>query len=492
MNWMNIFSLAPELIVIATAFLILIFDLFISEKQKSKLLIFSLVGLAFSAYTCISLFDLVSTQPLQLMGGRFEITRLDLWFKIAFISATFLTLTLCSSTFDENKNDFIPMRSEFLITLLFSLSGMLFLVSARDLVNLYVSLELATIPLIALTAWKRSSTSGEAGIKYLVIAALSSALLLYGLGWVYGLAGTMNLNELSVTFKGLSSENHAPLIFASILLLAGVGFKLTLFPFHMWSPDVYEGAPSTVTAYLSVASKATGLVLAFQIFYRIFGSHLSEWSLAIAWIACLTMTLGNVVAVLQNNLKRFMAFSAISQAGYLIMGFLGNQPTDASPMVFYMLIYIFTNLCAFSVILLITNQTPGVDIQDLKGLSKTNPLLALCMMIALFGLAGIPPLSGFVGKFFLFNTAAKKGYFWLILVAAVNSTISLYYYLRLIRQMYIEQAPANWGGLKVSPLTRLGLLISCLGSVFIGLIPFFYERITHDTVSWFASVASLN
>jgi len=268
------------------------------------------------------------------------------------------------------------------------------------------------------------------------------------------------------------------------MVTGGVGFKLTVIPFHMWAADVYEGAPAPVTAYLSVASKAAGLALMFQLYYRVMGHNLAAWGPFIAGAAAATMTLGNVVAIVQHNIKRFMAFSAISQAGYLIMGFLGTGLEGVPAMIFYMLAYILTNLLVFAVIVWFSNQTGKETIEDYRGLARINPLVALAMMLGLFSLSGIPPLSGFVGKFFLFSVASKAGYHWLVAVAAVNSTVSLYYYLRVVRQMYIEPAEDGARTISVPPVLGAVIAATCLIVVVIGIIPAFYETVYAQTLNW--------
>lgn len=469
----------PDLLIIATAFAVLGLDvLFFDRNNRAHpkwLSSVALGGVFLSAAVLLGMMDLTG----EALGGRFALDPLGSWFKLTFLFAAFLTLTLAAEPFQEKAHHPLRHGAEFVTVLLFTVSGMMFLVSSRDLVSMYVSLELATIPLFALTAWSRTERSAEGALKYLTMGALASAFLLYGLGLLYGLTG-------STSFAGIASAlNASPAVWlAAGLITAGVGFKLTLFPFHMWAPDAYQGAPTPITAYLSVASKAAGLVMAFHIYYRVFGKFLPQWAVIVAIFASLTMTLGNIVAVLQNNLKRFMAYSAISQAGYLILGFLGSDAKDASAMVFYMMIYVVTNLAAFAVLVLHIHQTGREDIAGLRGMSRTNPLLALALMVALFGLAGIPPLSGFVGKFFLFSVAAKAGFYWLVGLAAVNSTVSLYYYLRLVRQMYIEPAADQAVALRVSPMLGAGLGLATLGSVAIGLIPFFYERMTTDAAQW--------
>ncbi|MBI3535470.1 MAG: NADH-quinone oxidoreductase subunit N [Deltaproteobacteria bacterium] len=427
----------PEIIVLITAFTLMFVDLFLKRETRYFLMGIPLGGLALAF---ISVFFLSNRKSF---GGQFSLENIDLWLKVFFILCAFV-IAIASFSFilGESKETCHKKQIysfEFLTILLFNLSGMLFLVSARDLLTLYVSLELSTLPLFILTAWKRDALSSEAGLKYVVLGALASALLLLGFSIFYGLTGTMDLVLIG------RSTNVSPLFwFASVLVISAIGFKLTLVPFHMWAPEVYQGAPTVVTAYLSVASKGAGLVLMFQIFFRIFGASISSFYFAIALLSALTMTLGNVVAIVQENIKRFMAFSAISQAGYLIMGFLGGFHANSQAV--------------------------------LQGLSRTHPLIALSMMIGLFGLAGIPPLSGFIGKFFLFSVAASSGFYWLVAVAAINSVISLYYYLRIVRQMYIEPVlETTVFPMKLSMGGLLGSLVVI--SVLLGLVPVFYETI---------------
>jgi NADH-quinone oxidoreductase subunit N len=357
----------------------------------------------------------------------------------------------------------------------------MFLVSATDLITLYVSLELATVPLFVLAAWRRDVRSGEAGLKYVVLGSLASAFLLYGLGILYGLTGHTDLNAI----RG-ALENAPAFWLAAAMITAGIGFKLTVVPFHMWAADVYEGAPTPVTAYLSVASKAAGLGLMFQLYFRGMGGFLAEWGLLIAILAAATMTLGNLVAVVQHNIKRFMAFSAVSQAGYLLMGFLGPSSQGVSAMLFYLLVYIAANLAVFGVIIFYSNETGAERIVEYRGLSRTNPLMALAMMLALFSLAGIPPLAGFVGKFFLFSAASQAGYHWLVALAALNSTVSLYYYLRIVRQMYIEDPITEAKPLRTTYALGGTVALMAVATVFLGLIPHFYETIFAQTAGWLA------
>ncbi len=470
----------PELIVIATALAVLLVDMLLTERQRTILAPMALVGLGVAAVGTV----LLMPQAGTLFGGRFAVDAVASWFKLIFILTALITIALSLDTLDGRVA--VPVagfgsRGEFYTVLLFTLSGAMFLISARDIITLYVSLELATIPLFILAAWRRDSIAGEAGLKYIVVGALSSALMLYGLSLFYGLTGTTDLDAMC------RALTPSPLVWlATALVVAGIGFKMTIVPFHMWAADVYEGAPTPITAYLSVASKAAGLALAFQLLFRVLGHFIADWNFFFALAAAVTMTVGNVVAIVQKNIKRFMAFSGISQAGYILMGFLGPAPEGVPAMLFYLLVYLGANLAVFAVIMFHSNQTGSEDIKDYRGLAITNPIPALGMMLALFALAGIPPLSGFVGKFFLFSIASRAGFHWLVAVAAVNSTVSLYYYLQIIRQMYIEAPDKDARPLLMTPTLGITLGVTVAATVFLGVIPYFYETIHAQTIGWLA------
>lgn len=466
----------PELLIIATAFAVLLADLFISERQRGHLVLLALAGVVAALVALLT----VTPDAGVMFGGRFAMDPLAWWVKLTLLAAAAVTLALAQPSLATHRQaPTLGAGSEFMTLLLFNLAGMLMLPSTRDLVFFYVALELATIPLFLLTAWRRESLSSEAGLKYVLMGALSSALMLYGLGLLYGLGRSMNIDVI-----GRNLFPAPPVFLAIALIFAGLGFKMTLVPFHMWAPEVYQGAPTPVTAWLSVASKAAGLSALMLLTYRVFPRMLPMWGLYLAVLATLTMTAGNLAAITQTNIKRFMAFSAISQAGYLIMGFLGTGPNGPASMVFYLMVYAVTNLAVFAVITLHHHQTGREDIASYRGLSQTNPILALAMMVGLFGLAGIPPLSGFVGKFFLFSVASKAGYNWLVGIAAVNSTISLYYYLRIIRQMYIEAPDPELPKLTTPKLLGTALAVTTLASVTLGLVPWVYESVRFSAAIW--------
>lgn len=474
--------LLPELIVIAAAVLVLLADLFapaelpVAQKQ-GRLLQLALFGAAAAA---IALIAAVPDRGV-LFGGRFAMDPLAWWLKLTLLVSATLTLGLCQPALQGTRGRAATLQSggEFLTILLFNLCGMLLLPSCRDAVTLYVALETATIPLFLLVAWRRDAAGSEAGLRYVVVGALASALLLYGLGILYGLTGTMDLAAIG---KGLVAGRAA--WFGIALVLAGLGFKLALAPMHTWAADVYAGAPAPVAAWLSAGSKIAGAAALLVLAFRSFGAFLPGWTLPIAILATLTMTAGNLAAVVQERLLRFMAFSAISQAGYLLLGLLGGTAAGAAALVYYLLVYAVTNLLVFAVIAARRHHTGSDRLDSFAGLGRTQPAVALAMMLGLFGLAGIPPLAGFVGKFFLFAAAAQAGLNWLVAVAAVNSTISLYYYLRLVRQMYIEPPPDGEQPMELGGLGGAAIGLATVASALLGVVPWCYESIRQGALHW--------
>jgi NADH-quinone oxidoreductase subunit N len=391
-------------------------------------------------------------------------------FKTVFLLAGALTTLLSwpsAAPVDVLPRDRI---GEHLGLIILSIIGMCFLVCARELILLYVSVELATIPLILLVAFNRHELrSAEAGMKYVLFSALASGLMLYGFSLLYGATGTTVLSAIAA---GLTYSTLA--LVALALVTAGVGFKIAAVPFHLWTPDTYEGAPAQVTAFLSVASKAAGFGLFYKAIVQVFVPlHVPVLHLVII-LSVLTMTVGNLVALFQTNMKRFLAFSSIAQAGYVLLGLTHDGALGLSSVIYYLLVYMVSNLAAFGVVILVAAQTGKEDMRDYVGMSRSNPGLSAVMMLAVFSLAGIPPLAGFLGKFYLFAAAAEVRLYWLVFVAVVNATISLYYYLTVLRWMYLVKAepgqavighvPVPWAG-------RIGLVIAVAGMVLIGVVP---------------------
>jgi NADH-quinone oxidoreductase subunit N len=362
---------------------------------------------------------------------------------------------------------------EFYMLLLSTLLGMFFMISAGNLLMFYLGLELSTIPLAALANFdldKRKSS--EAAFKFIISSAFSSGLLLFGISLVYGLTGTLTFSVLSQHLDGNALE-----IFAFILLIAGFGFKISAVPFHLWTADVYEGAPVTVTSYLSVISKGAVLFVFVTVLYTVFKPLSTTWYNILFILSVFTMLIGNLFAIRQNNLKRFLAFSSIAQVGFILIGITGSSQAGSASVVYFVLIYAFSNLGAFGVIGLVSALTGKENISDYKGFYKNNPLLSWVLAISLFSLAGIPPTAGFFGKFFLITAGAGQGNYLLITIAALNMIVSLYYYLKVVKAVFMDANENPIEKLMIPHSPKLALFICMTGIILTGLMSYVYEYI---------------
>lgn len=374
-------------------------------------------------------------------------------------------------------------RGEYYELLLVTLFGMYLMISARHFLLFLIGLESASLPLAAMVAFdKQRYESHEAAVKYMLTAVFSSAIFMMGLSFVYGLAGSLYFEDIAMQ---LGSESNTMLVVALAFVISGIGFKLSLVPFHLWTADVYQGAPTSVTSYLSVISKGAAAFAFLVILVQAFGQFYSqvwEWMLYALIIA--TITVGNLFAIRQKNMKRFLAFSSISQAGYIMLGIVGCNQMGLAAMMYYILVYIFSNLAAFGVIGAIENKTGKVEMTDYNGLSKTNPWLSFSMTLAMFSLAGIPPFAGFFSKFFIFTSAINQGsiaIYILVLIALINTIISLYYYLLVVKAMYISPEEPQIAGFRSTCAERLGLWVTVLGIIALGIVSFFYDAIFDAT-----------
>jgi len=382
-------------------------------------------------------------------------------------------LVLIQSVTWLNKEENSEKISEYYVLLISTLIGMNFMISAGHFLMFYLGLELATIPIAALAAYDRySNKSAEAGIKLILISALSSGVLLYGLSMIYGTTGTFYFNEIGKLFVNDNLQ-----ILGFIFFFAGMAFKISIVPFHLWTADVYEGAPVNITSYLSVISKGAAIFIFIIVLFTVFPVIISSWQKIIYVTAVLTMTIGNLFAVRQQNLKRFLAFSSISQAGYILLGIIGGNQLGMASVIYYILVYIFSNLAVFGVVAAISNAKSKENIDEYNGLYQTNPGLSLVMLLGLFSLAGIPPFAGFFGKFFLFTSAAQKGFYILVLIAVLNTIISLYYYLIVVKAMFINKSEAPIEKFRSDFSTRLALGICVAGIVIMGFASIIFEVI---------------
>ena len=466
MNLETFLIMRHELLLTAGVLTVLLLEIFGNPNKKESVIFTSII-----MFGLITAAGFIPSLEGEMFGGMYVASTGRLIMKNILNIGTLIVLIQSVDWLRKEANK--DKTSEFFILLLSTLIGMNFMISAGHFIMFYIGLELATIPLAALAAFDRyKNKSAEAGIKLILISALSSGVLLYGLSLIYGATGTLYFAEIANLFQIGSLQ-----ILGFIFLFAGLAFKISIVPFHLWTADVYEGAPISVTSYLSVISKGAAIFIFVIILFTVFPIIVATWQKAIFVTSVLTMTIGNLFAIRQQNLKRFLAFSSISQAGYILLGIIGGNELGMASVVYYMLIYIFSNLGAFGVIMAISNFSDKENINDYNGLYLTNPALSLIMTISLFSLAGIPPFAGFFGKFFLFAAAAEKGYYVLVFIAVLNTIISLYYYLLIIKAMFLVKSDAPIEKFKSSFFTKLGFVICIIGIVAIGFVGFLFEAI---------------
>lgn len=366
-----------------------------------------------------------------------------------------------------------PHIIEFYVLLLSSLTGMFFMISAGNILMLYVGLELSTIPLAAAANFNlEKRVSSEAAFKFIISSALASGILLLGISFLYGATGTLQLNELSYTITKNSFQ-----IFALILIIAGFGFKISAVPFHLWTADVYEGSPVAVTSFLSVISKAAVIFVFTKTMFTVFQPLQSVWPTIISLLALLTIIVGNIFAIRQRNIKRLLAFSSITQVGFMLIAVSSNAMQGSVAVVYFILIYLFSNLAAFGVVSLISTVTGKENIDDYKALRKTNPMLCWVLTIALFSLAGVPPTAGFFGKFFLLLSGAPSNSYAVIVIAALNMMVSMYYYLSVVKRMFMDKNEMPVEDISISWYSRFAFIICVAGIVLTGILSGSYNYI---------------
>jgi NADH-quinone oxidoreductase subunit N len=469
MSLENFSLMRHELLLIAAALLLLIAEIFWNPAKKSSISLFATV-----LFALITAAGFIPSPSGSLFGGMYIIDSTRLLMK-NILNIGVLLVFIQSVTW-LNKEENADKISEYFMLLVSTLVGMNFMISSGHFLMFYIGLELATIPIAALAAYDRyRNNSAEAGIKLILSSALSSGILLFGLSMIYGTTGTLYFREVAELFM-----NNNLQILAFIFFFAGMAFKISIIPFHLWTADVYEGSPINITSYLSVISKGAAVFIFIIILFKVFPLILVTWQKAIYVTAILTMTIGNLFAIRQQNLKRFLAFSSISQAGY-ILGFIGGNQLGMASVIYYVLVYIFSNLGAFGVVTAISNATGKENIEDYNGLYLTNPGLSLVMTLALFSLGGIPPVAGFFGKFFLFTAAAEKGFYLLVLIAVLNTIISLYYYLLVVKAMFINKSETPIDKFKSDFPTRFALAVCVAGIVVTGFASILFEAIRNTS-----------
>ena len=465
----NFLLLLPEFIVTGLAFVVLGLDLFLPERRKWVLPIVAVVGLVVALV--VSLWYLWGVSD-SLYDGVIRVDGYALFFK-AFFIALGGVVVLVSVDFVRRN---LEHPGEYYGILLFTVVAMMLLAASGELLTAYISLELLSFGLYVLVAYDRyNAKSNEGATKYILLGAFSSALLLFGISQVYGLLGTTRFDEISSALS--SADALSPgLILGIALIIAGLGFKVAAVPFHMWAPDAYEGAPIPITAHLAVGSKAAAFALVLRLFAEAFMPIVEQWQILLIGLAVITMLLGNLVALAQRNLKRLLAYSSVGQVGYLLMGVAALAATGSggvslelshlasNGIMLHLVAYAVTNMAAFLCLAAIYNITGRDDIAGMAGVARRAPLVGLVFAVSLFSLAGLPIFVGFTSKFYLFNAAAAQGLLWVAGIAIFSSLISLYYYLQVVRQLYIEPAE------DAAPIPVPRLTLGVLGALFAGMV----------------------
>ena len=470
--------LGPELILMVSAGLVLGADLVLRERHRGWLPFGALGGLTAAVIWTVVL--ILRDREAVVFSGTFSLDTFSIFFKFLFIGVAGLVI-LASADYVKK----LRYQGEFWALLMLATSGMMLLAGARDLILIFIALEMTAISQYVLAGFLRDDRASEAGLKYILLGAIASAVMLYGMAFLFGISGTTKLVAVdggasiaSLVAEG-DSGTRAVLIAAIVLLAAGFSFKAAIVPFQMWVPDVYEGAATPVAAFLSVGSKAAGFALILRVFYEGFGPDSfvgSDWSNLFAAVAAISMTAGNVMALLQTNIKRLLGYSSIAQAGNIAIGVAAIAASGsgvalgASGVTFFLATYVFTNLGAFFVVIAISQRTGSDAIADYAGMGRRAPLLALVLTLCFLSLTGIPPTAGFVAKIYIFNAAVQSDLVWLAIVGVLNAVVSAFYYLRVVSHMYISPAPAE-GDIKPGPWLAVALAGTGAAVLVFGIVP---------------------
>lgn len=471
---MNLQIAMPEIILLATIILVVIVDLF--AKNKVIITILSLLGIGASA---IAVFTSQPAEATLAFNGMLASDGFAAFFRVLFLGIA--ALLILSS--NDYTHKFKYFRGEYHALIMLATLGMMLMSAATDLISVYLAVEITAISFYILVGFLKDKKSTESSLKYLLIGGVASAVLLYGFALVYGTTGATSLSEIASVISGMSISSFADspaLLLGLVLLVAGFGFKIAAVPFQFWVPDVYEGAPTTITMFLSVGSKAAGFAIITRLFFAIFSSPEElgmEWGLIIAVISAIGMTLGNLSAIPQKNIKRMLGFSSIAHAGYILVGLAAvgmnagsGETIGQSSILFYLVALVVTDMAAFIAIIAITNKVGSDLIKDFSGMGRRAPMLALALTLALISLTGFPPTAGFIAKFYVFAAGVSSDLLWLVVIGVINSVISAYYYVNVIKVMWLGKPESDEAVPSSFPL-RLSLGISCALILALGIVP---------------------
>jgi NADH-quinone oxidoreductase subunit N len=484
---LNYSLLAPEFIVLGTALTVILVDLFITDKRV--LVVLSLAGLAAAIVAAIIQWP---DAPQSLFGGMISHDTFATFFKIFFPIMAGLVI-LASVDYVEKFQKF---RGEYHALVLLAALGMMLIAQSSNLITLYLSLEITAVSFYVLVGIQKDKKSTESALKYVLLSGVASAVLVYGMALVFGFTGSTGLTEIAATIRSMAPSavlNSPGLLMGLVLIIVGLGFKIAAIPFQFWVPDVYEGAPTPITMYLSVASKAAGFALIIRILSSAFiepSALANQWSPVIAVISAIGMTAGNLMAIPQQNIKRLLGYSTIAHAGYILVGLaaLGNQPSTSSlaigSILFYLICFAVSDLAAFISIIAISNRFKSDNFGDYAGLARTSPFMAGALTLSLLSLTGFPPTAGFLAKFYVFNAGVQSGLLWLVVIAAINTVISAYYYFGIIKVLWLRE-PSMQIEVQASKSLKTALWISTFGILFIGILPALALKLSDAASSMF-------
>jgi len=459
-----ILAILPEIGLLVLAIVVLALDALLHKSKRPYLGWLTAGGLVLVGVLAV-IFSRPTAEPQLIWGGMLRLDAAAFAFRLIFLSGAALTALFAADS------PVLAKRGEFYALLLFSTLGMSLMSAAYDLMMIYLAIETTSIPLYVLAGFLRDDQkSPEAGIKYLLFGAMTSAVMLFGFSLLYGFTGETRLDLLVMAAKNgspvLDSLPTFVFLFPVMLVLVGLGFKISAVPFHFWAPDVYEGAPTPVAGFLSTASKAAGFAVLLRLLVVVF----PDWTVLIAILASASMILGNLLALAQKNFKRLLAYSSIAQAGYMLIGLAAGNELGASGVVYYLAAYMVTNLAAFGIAALVGKVSGSDEISSYAGLSRRSPGLALALLAALLSLGGVPPFAGFFGKLLVFGSAIKAGMLWLAILGVLNSVVGLYYYLNVLKVVYLSRPEAESKPLKLSPVWTTALVVAVLGVMVLGFL----------------------
>lgn len=458
-----ILAILPEISLLVVIAIVFVADLLLAEERRGSLAWITIIGLAATLLLSV-LFARPGATPALVWGGMLRHDWLAYISKIIFLVGALIT------TFFVLDWENLWRKGEFYVLLLTSTLGMMLMGASADLIMLFLAIETTSIPLYIMAGFMvEEDKSTESGFKYFLFGAMTTAVMLYGFSLLFGFGGSTNLYEIGAAI-GAGQIPAAALVGSAILIMVGFGFKVSMAPIHFWAPDVYEGAPTPVTAFLSTASKAAGFMVFLRVMIAVFPSVQTEWTSLVAIAAAITMTLGNVVALTQTNIKRMLAYSSIAHAGYALLGVAAASELGVVSVVYYFLVYVVTNLAAFGVVIVVYHAIGSDKIADYAGMSRRSPGLAAVMLVAFLSLAGVPPLGGFMAKILVFAAAVEAGLIWLAVIGVLNAIVGLYYYLIVLKVVYLYPSDDAKKALPIAGPQRLALGVSIIAIILLGTV----------------------